>query len=216
MLYTEEQITKHAQRIYQEGNATFTVEKNRCALLVIDMQDEFVKPGWTSSWIPEAIQQVPKIKKVIDFSRINKIPVIYTVFSNTHSYLDRPISGKYMPNRFPELGNDPSWFVDGTIWHELKPNPGEIVIHKPSYGAFYDTPLDTILRGMEKDTLIICGTLTNCCCGLTARQAYERNYYVVFGSDITSTYDEKMQEAEINALRFSFAKIMSYKEIMNI
>ncbi len=82
--------------------------------------------------------------------------------------------------------------------------------------AFYDTPLDTILRQMGKDTVIICGTLTNCCCGTTARQAYERSYYVIFGSDITSTYDCEMQKAELDILRFAFARVMTAEEIMSM
>jgi len=216
MKYTENILMEHAANAYEHGAASFKVDISRCALIVIDMQDEFVKPEWTSSWIPEATRQVPKIKKVIEFCRNNSVPVIYTVFSKTHNYQDRPVSGKYMPNRFPELGNEANWFIEGNVWHELKPEKDEIVIHKPSYGAFYDTPLDTILKGMGKDTIIICGTLTNCCCGTTARQAYERNYYVVFGSDITSTYNETMHNAEINTLRFSFAKIMSSEEILKL
>lgn len=216
MEYSEEIIKKHAQEAFKNGKAQFPIELQRCALLVIDMQDEFVKPGWTSSWIPEATRQVERIKTVINFCRSKKIPVIYTVFSATHAFLDRPASGQYMPNRLPELGNDPTWFSQGKIWHELAPQKGEIVIHKPSYGAFYDTPLDTILKRMGKDIVIICGTLTNCCCGVTARQAYERSYYVVFGSDITSTYDSQIQAAELNTLRFAFARVMTAQEIMEI
>lgn len=216
MKYTEEIILQHALEAYRNGKAQFPIDLNKCALLVIDMQDEFVKPEWTSSWIPEATRQVGKIKKVIDFCRKKKVPVIYTVFSNTHHFLDRPVSGQHMPNRFPELGGDEGWFSEGKVWHELTPQPDEVIIHKPSYGAFYDTPLDTILRQMGKDTVIICGTLTNCCCGTTARQAYERSYQVIFGSDITSTYDLQMQEAELNILRFAFARIMTADEIMGI
>lgn len=190
-----------------------------CGILLVPHQPKRQNdslPEWTSSWIPEATRQVGKIKRVINFCREKKIPVIYTVFSNSHSFMDRPISGRYMPNRFPELGTDDSWFSEGKVWHELEPQPDEIVIHKPSYGAFYDTPLNTILRQMGKDTVIICGTLTNCCCGTTARQAYERSYYVIFGSDITSTYDSEMQKAELDILRFAFARVMTAEEIMGI
>ncbi len=119
-----------------------------------------------------------------------------------------------MPNRFPDLGpDDAGWFSEGTIWHELPVLPGEVVIHKPSYGAFYDTPLETILHNMQRDTVIICGCLTNYCCGTTARQAYERGFKVVFGSDITATDDPDMQEPELMTLRKGFAKVLSAEEI---
>ena len=118
--------------------------------------------------------------------------MIYTAFAETHRYLDRPRSGAFMPNRFPDIPDDPSWFRDGKIWHELEVRPDEVVILKPSYGAFYDTPLETILRNQDRDTVIICGTLTNYCCGTSARQAYERGFKVVFGSDVTATDDPEM------------------------
>ena len=83
------------------------------------------------------------------------------------------------------------------MWHELAPREDEIVIHKPSYCAFYGTPLETILKNLGKDTVIICGTVTNICCGMTARQAYERSFKVIFGSDVTSTDDPDLQEPEL-------------------
>ena len=82
-----------------------------------------------------------------------------------------------------------------------------------TYGAFYDTPLMTILGNLARDTVIICGTLTNCCGGTTARQAYERGFQVVFGSDITATDDPDMQEAELMVLRKGFARVMTADEI---
>jgi nicotinamidase-related amidase len=90
------------------------------------------------------------------------------------------------------------------------------VIHKPSYGAFYDTPLETILKNLGKDTVIICGTLTNYCCGMTARQAYERSFRVVFGSDVTATDDPDMQEPELKVMRKGFAMVLSADEIIEM
>ncbi|MFF4778079.1 cysteine hydrolase family protein [Microtetraspora fusca] len=89
----------------------------------------------------------------------------------------------------------------------------EVLIRKPSYGAFYDTPLDTILRNLGRDTVIVTGTLTNYCCGTTARQAYERGYRVVFGADVTATDDESRQEPELAVLRKGFALVLSAEEI---
>jgi nicotinamidase-related amidase len=213
--FTEDDVLHLSRKAYREGNAAFDIVPGKCALLVIDMQDEFVKPRWTPDWVPEATRQVPRIKRLIEHCRSRDIPVIYTVYAKTHRYLDRPMTGKYMPGRFAELDIDFSQFyVDGRVWHEVAPGEDEIVIRKPSYGAFYDTPLETILKNMGKDTVIICGTVTSFCCGATARQAYERSFKVVFGSDVTSTDDPDMQEPELKVLRKGFAKVMTSSEII--
>ena len=213
--FSEQEVLDLARKAYIEGDAQFKVVADKCALLVIDMQNEFVKPHWAPDWVPEATRQVPRIKQLIEHCRNKNIPVIYTVYSKTHNYMDRPKTGKYMPGRYSHLDIDFSvFYVDGQVWHELAPLENEIVIKKPSYGAFYDTPLETILKHLGKDTVIICGTLTNCCCGMTARQAYERSFKVVFGSDVTSTDDPEMQESELKVLRKGFAKVMAMEEII--
>jgi nicotinamidase-related amidase len=137
------------------------------------MQDEFIKPHWKPFEVPEATRQIPRIKSLIEHCRAREVHVIFTAFAMTHQYHDRLVSGAFMPNRYPPLSTqESSFFKEGRIWNELAPLPDEIVIHKPSCGAYYDTPLETILRNLVRDTVIICGTLTNFCCGTTVRQAY--------------------------------------------
>ena len=213
--FSERQVTDLAKEAYERGRAGFEVVPERCALLVVDMQDEFVRPHWTPDWVPEATRQVPRIKALIEHCRARRVPVIFTAYAKTHQYLDRPRSGSSMPGRYPQVDVDrSSLYVDGHIWDELAPLPGEVVIRKPSYGAFYDTPLETILRNLNRDTVIICGTLTNCCCGMTARQAYERSFRVVFGSDVTSADDPDLQEPELKVIRKNFGLVMTAADIM--
>jgi nicotinamidase-related amidase len=213
--FTEKEVLDLAKKAYESGEAKFDIIADKCALLVIDMQDEFVKPHWSPDWVPEATKQVSRIKILIEHCRSKNIPVIYTVYSKTHNYLDRPKTGKVMPGRYSNLDIDFSLFyVNGRVWHELAPRKDEIVIKKSSYGAFYDTPLETILKNLKKDTVIICGTLTNYCCGATARQAYERSFKVIFGSDVTSTDDPEMQENELKVLRRGFAKVLSIDDLI--
>ncbi len=213
--FTEQQVLDLAKKTYESGNAKFDIAPKKCSLLVIDMQDEFVKPHWTPYWVPEATRQVPRIKSLVEHCREKKIPVIFTVYSKTHNYLDRPKTLPLMPSRILGMEIDQSsFFVKGQVWHELTPKEDEIIIHKPSYGAFYDTPLETILKTIEKDTVIICGTLTNYCCGTTARQAYERSFKVIFGSDVTSAHFKDLHEAELKVLRRGFAKVLSSDEII--
>ena len=213
--FTEKKVLSLAKETYENGDVKFDIIADKCALIVIDMQNEFVKPHWTPYWVPEATRQVPQIKRLIEHSRLKNIPVIYTVYSKTHNNLDRPKTLPIMPCRFPDLDIDQSsFFIKGCVWHEIKPKNDEIIIHKTSYGAFYDTPLETILKNMGKDTVIICGTLTNYCCSTTARQAYERSFKVIFGRDVTSAHFIELHEAELKVLRRGFSKILSINEII--
>lgn len=215
MSFTEEMIFKKAKKAYAETDAEFEINPGKCALLVIDMQEEYIRPGWKASWIPDATRQIPKIKNLIEFCRANNIPVIYTASSYENIFHDRPEMARYfMPEGFTDPNQSGKWFPEPKIWHEIAPAPDELVIYKPSYGAFYDTPLETILHSLGRDTIIICGTLTNYCCGTTARQGYERGFKVIFGSDITSTDDPDMQEPELKVLRKGFAKVMDAAEII--
>jgi nicotinamidase-related amidase len=104
--------------------------------------------------------------------------------------------------------------VQRHIWAGIAPVDDEVVILKPSCGAFYDTSLETILKNLQKHTVIICGTLTNYCCGTTARQAYERGFQVVFGADVTATDDPEMQEPELRVIRKGFGRVMTGDEII--
>jgi len=214
--FSEHQVLLLAQEAYEHGSAGFDILTDRCALIVIDMQDEFVKPGWTPYWVPEATRQARAIRSLIDHCRSRQIPIVFTAFGSTHHFMDRPMTGASMPNRYPHLRSEhDSWFGNPRIWHELGATEQDILILKASYGAFYDTPLQTILNNLQKDTVIVCGTLTNFCCGTTARQAYERGFKVVFGSDVTSTDDPAMQEPELKVLRKGFARVLTLAEIVN-
>ena len=73
---SKEMVLKLAQNAYNNGDADFDLIPKKAALLVIDMQDEFVKPKWTPWWVPDATQQVQKIKRLIQKCREKEIPVI--------------------------------------------------------------------------------------------------------------------------------------------
>ena len=211
--YSEEQVNRMAQAAYRSGRASFEVDWRRAALLLIDMQLEFVLPGHTPYWVPEATRIVPRLASLLAAAREAGMPVVHTAFADSHHFLDRPYSGSFMPNRYPELPKG-GHAAEAKFIPELTPRPEEIVLHKPSYGAFHDTPLDTILRNLGCETVIVTGTLTNVCCGATARQAYERGYKVVFGSDVTATNSPELQEAELRTLRYAFARVMTAEEII--
>ena len=108
----------------------------------------------------------------------------------------------------------PLLFQKESIDPSIKPDYArDVVIAKPSYGAFTGTTLDYVLKNRKVETVIICGTMTNYCCGTTAREAHGHGYKVVFGSDINSTDDPQLQEAELKTLRRGFALVLTKDQI---
>ncbi|MEV6399166.1 isochorismatase family cysteine hydrolase [Streptomyces sp. NPDC051907] len=209
MEYTEEWVAARARQAYAHGRATFEMRPEKTALLVIDMQDEFVRPGWSPYWVPAATRMAPRLRRLVEDCRAAAVPVIWTIFDDTHLGLDRPHALRCLPH------SDADWRRPGPaeVWEAMGARDDEVLIRKPSYGAFYDTPLDTVLRNLGRDTVVVTGTLTNYCCGTTARQAYERGYQVVFGADVTATDDEARQEPELAVLRKGFALVLTAEEI---
>jgi nicotinamidase-related amidase len=165
-----------------------TIDPARTVIIVVDMQNDFVAAGAPIE-TPAARALVPKLAETLRICRDAGIRVIYTAHVHRHDGCDMGLFAEIHP---PIAKRDA--LVDGTpgvnIYPELAPAPGEHVIKKHRYSAFFGTDLDIILRGYGTDTVIISGTTTENCCHATARDAMFRNYYrVVFLSDATATYD---------------------------
>jgi len=214
--FTSDYILRKAKAQYESGEATIRINPKKTALIVIDMVEEFTKPNLTPSWIPDATTQIPKIKELLSLCRSLNVPVIYTYFEFRPDYLDMSPAWReaWTPlDKFDDY-EGPLLFQKESIDATLKPNYGtDIVIKKPCYGAFTGTGLDYILKNLKIDTVVICGTMTNYCCGTTAREAHAHGYKVIFGSDINATDDPEIQQAELKTLRRGFALVLTKAQI---
>ena len=161
-------------------------ERDRSVLMVIDMQNDFVMDGAIMQ-VKEAKKQLSKIGKLISKCRELNVPVIYTIQETDAVFCPLEVAS------IPKLKEE--GMRKGTrgqqIVSELTPGPDDIIIHKRRFSAFYQTDLEIILRNIRGsanpvDSIIICGTVTNICCESTARDAFFRDYKVVFGTDICS------------------------------
>ena len=200
-----------------EREKPWTIERERTALLVIDMQNDFVKEGAILE-VPKIRSQIPKIKRLIETCRELEVPVIYT------KQVYRPDSKvrTLIMDMLPLLAKD--GLRDGTegaeIYHEIEPKHGDTIVKKMGFNAFYNTDLESVLRNINGrrnvDTVVICGTVTNICCESTARGAFERDYKVVFGSDITSTWTDEFQTLALKIIAYAFGRVMTCDEIINV
>jgi nicotinamidase-related amidase len=102
---------------------------------------------------------------------------------------------------------------ESEIHRDIAPRPGEKVILKHRYSAFYNTDLETVLRCLKIEDLVIAGVMTNMCCESTARDAYFRDYRVFFLADATGSINEEMHVASLLNLSLGFAYVTTAGEV---
>jgi len=189
------------------------IDPAKTALLVIDMQNDFVLEGHPME-VPEARTAIPYIHKLIGTSRELGIPVIYSQHTLRDDFAVSPLESTYN-ERLLTVGMRKGSFGVQVI-DALKPAENEIVIEKYRYDAFHATNLEPVLRSIrglnQIDTVIITGTLTEVCCESTARGAYMRDYKVAFVSDATGALTAPAQVATENVIRTFFGRVMTTAE----
>jgi ureidoacrylate peracid hydrolase len=99
-------------------------------------------------------------------------------------------------------------------FYGIKPGPDEVIVTKHRYGAFEASDLDLVLRSRGIRTVIMTGVATNVCVETTARQAFLRDYYVVFTSDCTATYGQAEHEATLVNIDQFFGQVVSADDII--
>jgi nicotinamidase-related amidase len=170
------------------------VDPARTALVVVDMQNDFVKSGG-NLLVPDAEATVPAIRRLLELARANRMRVVYS--QDTHR------QGDPEWEIWPEHCREASWGWE--IVAELAPAPGDTVLRKLRYDAFYGTPLDHLLRLWGVHTLVICGTVANICVQQTAASAALRWYEVVIPRDAISALDPFDLEATLRQTAFVLA-----------
>jgi len=166
----------------------------RTALIVVDMQNDFVTEGGTLR-VPDAASTLPVIAALLERARSSGMRVVFT--QDTHR------DGDPEWRIWPEHAREGSW--GWQIVDALAPGGDETIISKVRYDAFYGTPLDHLLRLWGVSTLVICGTVANICVHYTAASAALRWYDVVIPRDAVSALDPFDLESSLRQTTFLFA-----------
>jgi len=191
-------------RPFNQHKMQLKVEKS--TLLVIDMQQFFLdteSPTFTCG----GVAILPRVKRLIDTFRKAHRPVIFTRHVHHPDDLDSGIMGWWWEGMC--LEGSP----ESEIHPELAPLPSEKVVLKHRYSSFYNTDLETVLRCLKVEDLVISGIMTNMCCESTARDAYYRDYRIFFLADGTGSINEEMHYASLLNLAFGFAYVTTSSAI---
>ncbi len=201
---TSETIARDTAR-WLEGIAPYNqhamqLTPHKSALLVIDMQRFFLDPA-SPTFTCGGLAILPIVKEVIGAFRNTHRPVIYTRHVHHPDHLDSGIMAWWWEGMCVEGS------AESEIHPDLIPDPREKVIFKHRYSAFYNTDLETVLRCLKVEDLVVTGVMTNLCCESTARDAYYRDFRVFFLADGTATISEEMHMASLLNLSYGFAQV---------
>jgi nicotinamidase-related amidase len=155
------------------------VTKTKTALLVIDMQRDFVEAG--PMQVPGGIALADRLGPLLATCRQSDIPIIYTVQAQRPGGIDLGPLASFAPVA------EGAVLVEGSSGCEvvpsLKPAPGDAIIQKRRFSAFFGTDLDLLLRSQGIKRLAICGLACHVCCDTTVRDAFQLGYDTILLAD---------------------------------
>src|ERR1700760_418634 len=190
----------------------FELDPGKCALLIIDMQRDFLEPGGFGESLGNDVSQLrrtiePNIK-LLEFWRSKGMQVIHTREGHRPDLADLPPAKKIRGRGEKTIG-DPSpmgrILVRGEAGHdiipELYPKTGEPIIDKPGKGSFCATDLELLLRVRGIENIVLTGITTDVCVHTTMREANDRGFECVLVEDCCGATDKSNHDHALKMIK---------------
>jgi nicotinamidase-related amidase len=189
----------------------FEMDPETTALVIIDMQRDFLEPGGFGSLLGNDVsllqRTIAPLQEVLAAARATGMTVIHTREGHRPDLTDAPPAKLARGHLSCGIG-DPGPFgrilVRGEHGHdiidELAPAPGEPVLDKPGKGAFYATDLELLLRNGGITRLIVTGVTTEVCVHTTVREANDRGFECLVLSDCVGSYFPEFHEVGLQMI----------------
>ncbi|MFM7425433.1 MAG: cysteine hydrolase family protein [Elainella sp.] len=185
---------------------------SQIGLVIIDMQRDFLEPGGFGAALGNDVTRlqaiIPQLQVLLETCRSLRLPIIHTLECHQPDLSDCP-PAKLKRGRGSLTIGDPGpmgrILIAGesgnAIIPELQPLPQETVIPKPGKGAFYKTPLASVLQVQGVTHLLITGVTTEVCVQTTMREANDRGYECLLIEDCTESYFPQFKQATLEMVR---------------
>ena len=181
----------------------------RPALLLIDMQNDFVREGKPLR-VAGAEAIIPRVRSLLDLFRERRLPVVHVLRVHRPDGSDVEIMRQEIFHRTP-------FAVEGTegaeVIGELAPRRGEFTIRKTRMSAFLGTDLDLLLRSIGVDTVVVAGIQTPNCIRTTVFDAMAFNYRTVLVADAVAAQNDEIHRCNVRDMERIGVKILTTGEV---
>ena len=190
------------------GDRRFEFDPRTTALLVIDMQRDFLDPEGMAAREGEDITPLRSVRPIVaavrDICRAAELPIIHTREGYAPDMADVPASkadrgsvGAPGPLGRALIRGEPGHdFLEG-----FRPPPSEAVFDKPGFSGFYRTDLEQHLRDAGITHLMLAGITTQCCVHSTLRDAVDRGFYCLTVADACAAFDPAVHDAVFTVIQ---------------
>ncbi len=190
----------------------FRFEPESTAIVSIDMQRDFIEPGGFGETLGNDFSHVaaivPNVAALLAWGRALGLTIVHTREAHRPDLSDCPPAKRMRGNPKIRIG-DPGpmgrLLVRGEPGNQIVPQvaplPGELVVDKPGKGAFYATPLASMLEAHGIQRLIVCGVTTEVCVQTTLREANDRGYECLLVEDASASYFPAYHNQTVEMLR---------------
>lgn len=188
----------------------------KAALIVVDVQNDVCSAeGATAKAgqsVKDCIDMIPQLSHLIKGARKYGVPIIFV--QTIETWWTDSDAWSHRASEAPRVAAcvEGTW---GAQFFVVSPRDDEAVVVKPRDSAFYNTRLDSMLRTIRPDTLVIAGVTTNVSVEMTARDAAQRDYRVVVIEDCTAAYERALHEASLYNVRSFIGDVATSDAILN-
>jgi nicotinamidase-related amidase len=182
------------------------------AIIVIDMQYDFLDPASHLDMGPEARAVIPQIARVLEAGRRAGVPIVYTRQTHRPDFQD----GHRWMDKFTKFRQ--GGLREGTrgveIVDELAPRPEDRVLKKLRPSAFFATELDIYLRSLGVDTTILTGCTTSGCVRATASDAFSYDYRVIVPQECVTDRAKEPHDANLFDINMKLGDVVGIEEVL--
>ncbi len=208
----------------------FVCDPATTALLLIDMQRDFLEPGGFGEALGNDVSTLQPAqsacKQLLALAREKKLLIVHTREGHLPDLSDVPLTkqARCAPGqRIGDQGPMGRILVRGEPGHAivpaLSPTPDEFVIDKSGKGAFYDTPLMDLLTERNVASLIVAGVTTEVCVHTTVREANDRGFDCLVIADACGSYFPEFHEVGLRMISAQggiFGKVANLEDLLHV
>lgn len=205
----------------------FSFDPRKTALIIIDMQRDFVSPrGWAAARndLTHVRKIIAPIRKMVAAAREAGMTIVFTREGHKPDLSNAPKrkieslpKGKRIGDKGP-MGRFLVWGEEGHgIINELRGRPSDIVIDKPGKDSFYKTNLESVLEKRGVTHLLLAGVTTNVCVLSTAIGAHDRGFHPVVLKDCVAAYKRELHSAALKLIPYEagiYGSVASSRKVM--